>query len=422
MQEDLARAFRIIEKDESYRLWITRLKWDYQDKKNPVKYERSKKILNSPKENKIAEYWIEFLPYCKTKFNDIYPGWGYELTDILRWKTLLGEKLQAAVRDFIEEKEKISKVSRFKPYYKIDLVDLSFKIDGENKYINELLQEIAPDNTTFPDWTDLRGIDLSEINLGFLEIANANFANADFSRAHLLNVYFTNCWLYKCTFIDSYLKWVEFDDISKFTDPHISGAIVHNISIKNINDKLGLYPIISEISYINLLNIAIARSVYAKYKRKYTDFYSIDIGVPRNGIEKKYLSYISWYQDTMLEYTSINARGVSIVRIKNILTALLTKNCRSLWVTSVAGVLFILLYSLLYYLIGSNGFNKGFDSFIAAVYYSLATFTNFGDDDISPNHNKWWILTIIMSEIILGYVWLGISLFVLTNKILESKS
>ncbi len=367
----------------------------------------------------LVEFWFKNESECISKLDSIKPAWGQKITTQLRWETELGIKLTEEVRYFINSEQELS---RQKNQYNeviftidkaiIDFNQLFVTVGNETKHINDWLCTIS-NKSTYQGWSDLRGIDLHNIRIHSAELKNACFANSNFSNSTFSQVTFTNCNFPECDFSHSFLGIYSIDERTGFSNSNFIGATINILSLGA--NSLGTRPKIKEISYLNLCATA-ATGKKSKFFGGHTEFISVKVLAGANGEEQRHLSYISWYQDSILKYTEeTNGFG----KIRNITSALTTKNWRSLLAVFSTCIVLIVLFGTAYFLLGDSGFNKPFPSLMAAIYYSVVTFSTLGYGDITPNTENNLALILVIYEVFLGYTLLGVLLFVLSNRVNE---
>jgi uncharacterized protein YjbI with pentapeptide repeats len=334
----------------------------------------------------------------------------------------------ASVEDFIKNKLDANKTAIEDSYNHgeilfskadIDFLQLNISIDGTTKHLNDWLYSINK-YSSYSNWADLRGINLSGIKIHSSTIRNACFSNANFSDSIFNNVDIKNCNFNESDFSGSFLAIINFDKPC-LSNCNFKSAQLNGMEIGG--DTIGSRPIIKKISYFNLVATALlCRQV--KTLGTHTKFSAIKITEPKNGFQKKNISYIAWYQDTITKYTNFNQDNFfysTFLRIKNTATAITSMNWRSVGAVGGSAVIVNMIYAAAYYKIGSNGFNCNFDSYLTALYFSVVTFTTLGYGDITPLKTSKLTQSLIMSELVIGFVVLGVLLYLFTNKINEQK-
>jgi uncharacterized protein YjbI with pentapeptide repeats len=386
--------------------------------------EALKPIGYTPHDN-LIEYWFENENKCIQRLDSVKPSWGQKVSTQLRWKTQLGEELANQVKKYIESQQEIackqtnSLLEQGKTSFVQAVIDfnlLNINIGKESKHINDWLYTISSNSGTYSGWTDLRGIDLHSISIHSAELKNASFAYSDFSNSKLNQITIHNCHFQECNFSKAFIAIVSESQKVSFHNSDFQGAKLNAISLGD--NSIGTRPKIREISYFNLVATAIAGKK-STFCSGHTDFSSVTLSAGSNGEEQKHLSYISWYQDTILKYTN---ETDCISKFKNIILAITTKNwcsLRSVLLTCTITIMFFA--TIYYYLLGDSSFNKPFPSFMSAIYYSVVTFSTLGYGDITPNTDNSFTLIIVILEVLIGYALLGVLLFVLSNRVNERK-
>ena len=146
---------------------------------------------------------------------------------------------------------------------------------------------------------------------------------------------------------------------------------------------------------------------------KHTKFLANDVSaltVPDNKMLRR---YIDWYQYVFTNLASLRRQSIKD-KLFFSLAIVTTKAWSSYWSLAVTGLVINLLFALMFYFYHTN-FNGLDENYFSAFYYSVVTFTTLGYGDITPQGG--WARLLVMLEVVLGYVTLGVFVYLLSRKV-----
>ena len=227
--------------------------------------------------------------------------------------------------------------------------------------------------------TNFRGALLQEANLSSLNMRELNFENADLSWAKLSDSDLTGANLTGANLSSADLE------SAKLTEAKITQA---NLQSANLQD--------TEVSGI-------------EYDRS-TLFRGIRVATCYGSSRFRRFAQDQDYIEELKQASPLAYR----------LWWIMTDCGRSMLRVVTWSLTFTVLFGLGYYLLGRDAFSianvEGIGwSFFTTLYYSLVTFTTLGFGDITPNTKL--AATIVMAEVVIGYVMLGILISILANKV-----
>jgi len=403
------------------------------------KIERQLRKLGYTKNDNISDFWFE----NKDRLMPIIYGKGHhneQFSKQVRWKSEIGEVCQEAVRKYINLKIKEHRDKRFNdfdreefhrnlkdPKYKnnfiistdlycnIDFKDFTFNYKNEALTINDF-EYLFPGART--NYTDLTGIDLSGVKLEDCVFKNVSFSLSKFDNSYFHQVIFENCHLGYCSFKNAHL--VSGNLIHTLISGNFEGATLN--VIYPLNDRIIHLPFeIEKIGYFDLLKLSYlffnSKRNITLMDKKYTHF----LANTTNEIESPYLlelkNYIDWYQESFGDPHS-PVRNTFAKKFRFFLSVLFTKNWTSIYVLAAWFLLINIFYSALIYF-GHSHFRTSSEFFkpdiFQSFYYSMITFSILGYGDLNPIDN--WGRILVLSEAIIGYIILGLFIFLLSRKI-----
>jgi uncharacterized protein YjbI with pentapeptide repeats len=354
----------------------------------------------------------------------------------VRWKSEIGIICQTAIKEYILYKIKShqeKKIKEFIPnnfdeilknkefkhraintsdlFLIIDLKDFRFEFQNRMLTIDDFEYRFPMERSNY---TDLSGIDFSGIKINNCTFKNIAFSCVNFDNSNLSQINFDNCNLGNCSFRNAKLSHLNLKNT--MISGNFEGSVLFNI--KPFNDTTIHSPfIIKRISYFKLLYDCIsalfAKKTFVLKNENHTRFSNIatkELELPNN-IELK--NYIEWYQKSYeTPHASFNNR------FSHFLAVLLTKNWTSFTVLAVWFLLINIFFSFAIYF-GQCHFNLSGDLFkpdiFQSFYYSIITFSILGYGDLVPIDN--WGRLLILCEAVIGYIILGLSIFLLSRKI-----
>jgi len=252
--------------------------------------------------------------------------------------------------------------------------------------------------------SSLQKAKLIEAHLEETNFAQAHLESTDFSRAHLEKADLSNSHLEGAELINTHLEGTKLMGASLIRS-HLIGAIVNgntNMWKVRVNrfttsaPKLWLYTDLSGVPLQSVIidpptKQLIEYNIRRKFWIKWINQKDWNEIVHYQGIERNILGKVIRYPIHLFFW--ISDYGISTKRI----------------IFTFFGLAFI--FALLYRLFpgfvmvyGNVGDIRGLWH---ALYFSVVTMTTLGFGDIAANPDSWWGQTLLMVQVILGYVLLG---------------
>ena len=397
-----------------------------------------KRLGYTGKEN-ISDYW--FANYLKLRPKIYGKGvFDERFGTQVRWKSDIGIVCREAILKYINQKIKANNEKRFSEFdsnefskhlsdkkFKnqihpisnsiaiIDFKDFKFEYGNKTLDINDFEYSF---HSSRSNYIDLTGIDLTGIRLEDCIFKNISFSCVNFNNSYLSQVTFENCNLGYCSFKNAHLTCIRLNDT--LISGNFEGATLN--AIYPFNDRSVHVPFeIKKISYFKLLSLSI-RSLNSKNRiifknKKHTHF----IAVTTKELESDHLTelknYIDWYQKT-LDNSHAPIRNSFRKRFNYFLSVLFTKNWTSFTVLAIWFLIINIFFSTFIYF-GYSHFNTSDGIFkpdlFQSFYHSIITFSVLGYGDLKPVDNLGRAL--ILCEALIGYVVLGLFIFLLNRKI-----
>lgn len=337
----------------------------------------------------------------------------------VRWESHLGKVCRQKVKDYLllkNSKRYERKYEGFAPfeYTVIDFTDFTFEYKGVHYNLESFAKSFP--TSQISGLADLRGIDLQGIQLDSCIIVNCMFAYADFKDSHFQQLQWRNTNFTNSDFTNARFYSVRMDEHSSINGVNFTNAFINAI---DFNDKnLGDNPIkFNKISYWELLKLSMInlfRPVKDPEIRKHTLFQTNSITGINNSELIPLAYYIKWFQHVYRMVHRYEALPFKI-RLQFFFEVLFTKYWQSFSVLGVVSLIINLIFSGVYYFFGNDFiFSKEY-TFFDCFYYSIVTFTTLGYGDIHPVGVFGQALVIL--EVLLGYVTLGLFIYLLSKKI-----
>ncbi len=389
-------------------------------------YQKGLLIISKHKENNdenIADFWFnnkkELLE--KIYLEDLsFRGNTSPLEEFevkLRWESEIGKILRKKIINYIKgEQHKTS--LKIQTNFKSKIFDtLISNLDFNNLFIefNSNKIWIKDFNTLFKSNSfrvgslDLRGIDLSEIKLNLCQIKGVDFSYSNFSDSIIQQTFLEKVNLSHCNLSNSHFSGVRLSQNTNINNCDFSGSYVDFSTDKdffNIN--------YNKISYFNLVKHYFYNNVKS---RPFTEFalFKDDINKCQD-IETKL--YIIWLQNTLKKIKNKDNQS-KLTNLGLFFEIALTKYWSSYKVLFFCSLIINLIFSFIYFFLKDNFYISNdlinVDNYFIYLYYSVITFTTLGYGDIIPNSTL--LRGIVIFEVIVGYIILGILVFLLSNKI-----
>jgi uncharacterized protein YjbI with pentapeptide repeats len=377
----------------------------------------------------ISDFWFEHKEILQPLVEEKYPTLSRSFELQVRWESKLGRACQKAIRDYLENKQNQFKLQISLAYkrntninilFPKPIIDLSiFSFIYLNKTYN--LDHFAKSFTTSQSQNihDLCGIDLSGLNLDNFIFEDCFFALSEFNNCSLRETIFKNCIFSKASFKNTNISFIELEN-SIISNVDFSGAKIFGISGLNNNSLPGVFKY-TKISYLWLI-LSYLFSIFSKKElnsskigkyRKHTIFMLLELENVTRAELKSFKSYVSWFNYVTRKIYDFKSLPLN-EKIGFSLSLILTKSWASLPVLGFSILTINLIFATIFYLNWCN-FKGLSQDFVQSFYYSVVTFATLGYGEITPGKSGAQLL--IIFEVFLGYIFLGMFVFMLGNKV-----
>jgi hypothetical protein len=287
---------------------------------------------------------------------------------------------------------------------------------------------------------NLSEADLSEADLDGVDLHGANLKMAQLARADLTGANLTDADLYKANLSDTYLTQC---DLSKayavgadFSRADLRGATMEGT---NITEAIFCSADLSEarlteanltraditrtnLCYANLASANLTGVRYGPFQSMEGHYYGI------RGLDSCYGNALFVRDAQDQDYLDTLERSIDETpsplsrRLKRLVFTCwkLIDYGRSLGKPTLYAVVLSMSYGVFYFLDmifqwELINYSNSAESWLSPFYYSIVTYTTLGFGDITPKH--WIGETVVISEVVLGYLTLGLLLSILANKV-----
>jgi uncharacterized protein YjbI with pentapeptide repeats len=326
----------------------------------------------------------------------------------LRWETPLGKTCKKELGKFIIDKTKKTSIIHGEKKRIINFEEFEFKHNGIGFDLIKFQSTYSHNITA--STANLKSIDLSSIDFFNCTLKNVSFANSNFSNSTFSDVELINADFSSCNFSNSYLLNIKYDNLTRMHQSNFSGAKLFYI---HLNDSLISGDIkIKEISYLQLITKTLGWTVF---NGKHTQFTKVNTTGVSNHLNKSLIKYIEWYTNITLK---IQYSKNKFDRLKVLAQVITSKYWSSITVFACTTLTTILLFSTVFMSIEKCFIIKETltpFNFFDAIYFVVVTFTTLGYGDITPN--DWIGELFVIINVFIGYLFLGIFIFLLSKKI-----
>jgi uncharacterized protein YjbI with pentapeptide repeats len=341
----------------------------------------------------------------------------------IRWESEIGKVCTVEIEKYLKQKQKERSDKMTEDFKKgiinfyfsiIDFTDFQFQYENQTYNLTTFAQLFPTSQMT--GLANLRGINLDNIHLDSCLIKNCFFADASFRNSSFQQLILENTNFVSANFEDSRFSGIRFDKKSTFNGANFKNAFVNAIDLND--DNLSDRPLeFTKLGYFTLLWWSIVnlfRPIKDLKKRNQTIF----LANQTNDITRpeliEFKKYVNWFQ--YIYKKVYRHRQTSLIsRIAFFIEVLLTKYWTSFKALAVSSFVINILFSILYLFLRSDfNFNEN-SSIIDCFYYSIVTFTTLGYGEIHPVTSIGQIIVIF--EVLIGYVVLGLFVFLISRKI-----
>jgi hypothetical protein len=342
-------------------------------------------------QQKQKERTEELLPLLDDMMTD--PNWG--------------KKLSAAQGDF---------------YATIDFNDFSFHFDDRSWNLNDFVYHF-PMQHRLGGLKDLMGIDLSGIQLFNCRLVDLCFDKANLDNAMLNQVELVNTSFRYATFHNATLEVVRLRRGACFDLADMTGTGVYGLFPLD-DHSLKLPFEYKEVSYsylvlstVKSLGCALLRKktnkLFGRESGKHTAFANnptTEMTLPQT---RPLTEYIKWYQHTMEQIIKLPKASTSR-KLTFLVSVVSTKYWTSYGALALSVLILNLIFTAFYYLLRSY-FCEMPKNLMSIFYASVLIFTSLGVEGLRTCTTVSQIL--VMTEAVLGFVMLGLFVYLLTRKI-----
>ena len=400
-------------------------------------YRYFEKILESlgyKEEENICDFWFAYLDDVRNKIDQPMEQHIDRFGLEIRWKSAMGLACNEAIRQYLHETQKqhcMGYQARVKngihfALAEIDFSQFDFQYDNKSVSLVGFVKQF--DTSMVGGLADLRGINLAKISLSDAVIRNVCFGYGNFSSSRLSQLTFRNVNLNSADLRNSFVFNLTFDEQSGMGNADLRGAFVNILRGVN-NPSVAFSYRYEPVSAFYLIGVLLAvlfagREPYfldkagkgSRYWRnvgKHTKFLANDVSGLIGPDSKILRQYIDWFQYVFSNLASLRSQSIKNQVFFSL--ALVTTKAWSSYVSlAVTGLMINLVFALMFYSNHSNfnGLNK---NYFSAFYYSVVTFTTLGYGDITPQGG--WAQLLVIMEVVLGYVTLGVFVYLLSRKV-----
>ena len=289
---------------------------------------------------------------------------------------------------------------------------------------------------------DLSGKDLSDQEFKDLNLEGALLTNVNFNRSILENAIFNGASLSGPKFIKADLRLAQFED-AILVDVYFTDAQMDNVCLDNANlsssDFSNADLDSAKLKGANFDSTKIIDTNFSNAEFQQTDFKNVKVTHSRELIFESTVNCVSRFKgvnaqeilhNPMLSQYAADqaylAQYAKIHKSKYFLWLGLSDCGRSFFLLGFWSIVIATIFTIIYINMGPCEFElsnfqcktvaeSGIQEFLIMLYYSVVTFTTLGFGDITPKGE--FSMIIVMFEVILGYIFLGMLISVLSNKV-----
>lgn len=389
-------------------------------------YRYFEKILESlgyRDDQNICEFWFAHLDDVSIGINQQMKSHMNRFGLEIRWKSPIGLACNEAVRRYLNETQKRrwevlqTAVPGGSPPTEVNIDFSQFQFQYDTNFVSlENFVDQFP-TSKFTGLSDFRGINLTEISIQYAVINNVNFAYANLINSRLSQVMLHSVNLVSADLRGAHIFNVTLANGSAMPGADLRGAFINGL--RDVNDTSVAYPFMYEpVSALYLIR-ALILSLFKDWNvifdkvGKHTRFLANDVSNLRAPDNRVLRRYIDWYQYVFSNLGSLRSQSIKD-KLFFSLSIVTTKAWSSYVSLAVTGLVVNLLFALMFY-IDHSDFNGLDNNYFSAFYYSVVTFTTLGYGDITPQGG--WARFLVLIEVVLGYVTLGVFVYLLSRKV-----
>jgi uncharacterized protein YjbI with pentapeptide repeats len=294
---------------------------------------------------------------------------------------------------------------------------LSFKFTYQNSaYTLEDFANKSIQTSNVGGYADLRGCSLTEIKLYDKTLKNGCFNYCDFSNSKWQQVYIENCNFVFTSFFGARLAGIRLIKDVVWSECDFSNAFLNAIDFSKDSNRISCNWKFTELQYFYLMKycaLAFRGRFFMADNKKHSVFWMVRL--PEEDLFDSANEYIEWFEGTHLKLQQMSKSSFTR-KLATFIVMLITMNWRSIRVFSSWMLLLVSIFALIYVSFGllSSGGNT-VKSLLDAFYFSVITFTTLGYGDILPTGVVGKL--VVITEVISGYIFLGLLLTILSRKI-----
>lgn len=307
-------------------------------------------------------------------------------------------------------------------YATIDFNDFSFHFENRSWSLNEFVYSF-PMQQRIGGKKDLIGIDLPGIELFNCRLLNLCFDRANFDNAMMNQIELVNTSFRSATFRNATLEVVRIRKGTCFDRADMTGTGLYGLFPLNDNSLTQPFEY-KEISYFYLvlstlksLGCALLRKkpkrLFGRESGKHTTFANnptMEMALPQT---RPLTEYIKWYQHTMDQIINL-PKASTPKKLAFLISVVSTKYWTSYSALALFALILNLIFTALYSLLHSYFCDMPSD-LISIFYSSVLIFTSLGVEGMRTCTTISRLL--VMTEAVLGFVVLGLFVYLLTRKI-----
>lgn len=379
-----------------------------------------------PSQN-ISDYWFNNTDELSKILDERWFVYSQDFGLLIRWHSEMGCECQKQIRNFVQEPQKNAilefntRINNTQDLFEqinetiIDFNTFTFNYKGQHHSLIDFVRSFGSKTSQIYGQHDLRGIDLSNMSIHKCTILNCVFAIANFSNSSIFQTTFNNCSFGKVNFDNAWLGAIVYDSNTGFGNISIKNTRLDGIDLRGFTTPrnikiIGYWQLIIGF-FMGLFFPTVTNSCLDREKN-HTVFLGLNT---KNNTEKEnieFISYVDWFQYVTNKIENIRDENI-VNKIQFFLALATTKYWSSYVVLGFFSIMINFVYAFIYYALRNSFLN--IKDFGDCLYFSIVTFTTLGFGDITPV--KHIAQFVVISEVIIGYMVLGVFVFLLSKKV-----
>ncbi|MDD5599681.1 MAG: ion channel [Victivallaceae bacterium] len=345
---------------------------------------------------------LELVPDAQKILKDIDYGRREALLLILRWSTPIGKECSVQLVDFINKHDQV------------DFENFRFTYNNES-YSLEDFANLSKQKSKVGGYADIRGGLFKDICLHDKIFQNGCFNYCIFFNTHWQQTRLINCNFVHTSFFGSKLIGIRIERNVIWGECDFRKTMLNAIDFSKPSNRISTSWVYTELKYLTLLKYLI-QAIKGNFTIANNDAHTVFwmLSLPTEELFDTATDYIKWYEGTHLKLQRLS-RSTLVSKIMRSLIIAMTKNWSSASIFSIWAISVVLIYAFIYYWgkLVSVSYQKAI-SIIDCLYFSAITFTTLGFGDIVPNSSCGKV--VVITEVFLGYVFLGLLLSLMSKK------